>query len=106
MSARLTLHDYEVSKWLAGQDVPFYALVATAIRQADSDNALRLSVAFPQIAADLQARYNAPGGFLPGEEQCTGSCHDADRDDCVRCGSGTYALACADCRSYMAEDAR
>lgn len=61
-------YDYEVSKELAAADYPFYALVMAAMRKADSDNAAKLAAAFPDTAAELRARYNAPGGFLPYEQ--------------------------------------
>ena len=38
-----------------------------AMRQADSVNAAKLREAFPETWAELDARYNAPGGILPGE---------------------------------------
>ncbi len=61
-------YDYEASWRIAADGWPFYALVMAAIRQADSDNLARLTWAFPAVAAELRARYNAPGGLLPGEE--------------------------------------
>ncbi len=63
----LNLFDYERSKHIAALDEPFYALIAAAMRQADTDNMDRLTYVFPQVAADLKARYNAPGGELPGD---------------------------------------
>ena len=35
-----------------------------AMRKADSTNAAILRAAFPDVWADLQARYEAPGGVL------------------------------------------
>lgn len=61
-------HAYEVSRELSS-DVPFYALIMAAMRRADSMNAIALRAAFPEVWDELQARYNAPGGILPQEEQ-------------------------------------
>lgn len=62
----LSLYEYRESQGLDGR-YSFYALVAAAMRQADTDNMVRLTQAFPQVAKDLLARYNAPGGALAGE---------------------------------------
>lgn len=59
--------DYEASKVIGRNDFPFYALVMAAMRQADTGNLALLERAFPFVAAELRARYNAPGGALPGE---------------------------------------
>lgn len=61
-------YDYKVSQELAADDVPFYALVMAAMRRADTNNAERLQQAFPRVWAELQGRYNRPGGYLEGEE--------------------------------------
>jgi len=63
----MSVHEYRASTELAKHDVPFYALVMAAMRQADTDNANRLRAAFPATWQELQARYDAPGGLLPGE---------------------------------------
>lgn len=63
----MSLFDYEVSKVLAVADYPFHALVMAAMRQADTTNLGRLQLAFPDVWAELQARYNAPGGILDDE---------------------------------------
>ncbi len=62
-------YDYEVSKHIAAKDFPFYALIMAAMRQADPANLGELQMAFPTVYTELQARYNAPGGFLPDEQQ-------------------------------------
>ena len=61
-------HSYEMGRTLAKQDWPFYALIQAAMRRADTQNLRALQSAFPETWADLDARYNAPGGLLPGEE--------------------------------------
>ena len=66
----MSLYEYAVSKQLSdqhGQDAPFYALIMAAMRQADSVNVVALRAAFPETYAELDARYNAPGGVLPSE---------------------------------------
>jgi len=59
--------DYEMSKKIAMEDYPFYALIMAAMRQADTMNSQKLQMAFPQVYQELHARYNAPGGKLEGE---------------------------------------
>lgn len=63
----MTRYDYEVSKMLVSNDPPFGALIMAAYRKADSFNASVLARDFPEIVTELQARYNAPGGILPGD---------------------------------------
>jgi hypothetical protein len=60
-------YDYKVGQQLDLQDVPFYALIQAAMRRADTDNSIALRLAFPDVWDELWARYNAPGGLLPGE---------------------------------------
>jgi hypothetical protein len=61
--------DYVIArKLLLLHDPPFYALIQAAMRKADSGNAVRLWRAFPEVWVELNARYNAPGGKLPGDE--------------------------------------
>ena len=60
-------YDYEMSKHISAEDYPFYALIMAAMRQADSGNLYSLREAFPSVLSELQVRYNAPGGLLPGE---------------------------------------
>jgi hypothetical protein len=64
----MSRYDYQVSKHIAAQDYPFYALIMAAARKADTLNEAKLIEAFPDAVRELQARYNAPGGILPGEE--------------------------------------
>ena len=63
----MSLYDYRKSQELSAEDPPFYALIMAAMRQADSVNADMLAEAFPMTRRELQARYNAPGGVLPGD---------------------------------------
>lgn len=61
----MSQHDYEESKRIKGRGESFYGLLMAAMRTADTDNFERLTAAFPDVAAELQARYDAPGGVLP-----------------------------------------
>jgi hypothetical protein len=72
----MSWYDYQVSKGLARENYPFYALIMTAMRQADTDNSVLLQQAFPHIWVELQRRYNAPAGVLPGDSG-EGSAHTA-----------------------------
>lgn len=63
-----SLHNYRQSLEISGRDPSFYSLLFSLLRKADSENYGRLVAAFPQAAAEFQARYDAPGGVLPGEE--------------------------------------
>lgn len=64
----MTFFDYKAGQQIAAMGFPFAALIQAAMRQADSVNKIELQTAFPADWADLQARYNAPGGILPGED--------------------------------------
>jgi hypothetical protein len=63
----MSYYDYKVGLQISAKDYPFYALIQAAMRQADTDNFAKLKEAFPKVWADLDARYHAPGGVLPGE---------------------------------------
>lgn len=63
----MSLYDYERSRGLARQDVPFYALIMAAYRKADSRNTVLIEAAWPEIAREFRQRYDAPGGRLPTE---------------------------------------
>lgn len=64
----MSLYDYKAAKALNRDRPPFYALIMAAMMRGDSDIAEKLSRAFPDVWAEWQARYGAPGGFLPGEK--------------------------------------
>lgn len=61
----MSLYDYKASQELSGK--PFYALLMAAFREADGFNFEKLQQAFPEVYAELQARYDAPAGLLIGE---------------------------------------
>ena len=65
----MSLFDYQQGMRLAMASYPFYALIQAAMRGADTDNLGKLKTAFPDIWDELQKRYNAPGGLLPGERR-------------------------------------
>ena len=46
----------------------FQSCIEAAMRLADSENIIRLNTAWPEIYAELAARYHAPGGRLPNED--------------------------------------
>lgn len=55
---------YTASRDLVDDDPSFYGLLMAAMRKADTRNAETLRRAFPEVWADLQARYDAPAGVL------------------------------------------
>ena len=63
----MSLHEYQESAKVELAGHPFYAIIMTAMRQADSQNIERLRQAFPDTWEELRARYDSPGGVLPGE---------------------------------------
>jgi len=62
----MSLYDYQASRQVSG--MPFYALIMAAMRRADTENLAKLQAVWPDVWAELDARYNAPGGLLAGEE--------------------------------------
>ena len=64
----MSYHDYRLSQGIAAADPSFDSLIMAAYRKADTRNAEKLKAAFPEIVQELQARYDAPGGYI-GEER-------------------------------------
>ncbi|MBI1757999.1 MAG: hypothetical protein HYR62_02005 [Actinobacteria bacterium] len=60
-------HSYRLSGQIAAAYDDFYALLMACMRKADTDNARALRAMWPDVWAELQARYNAPAGLLDGE---------------------------------------
>jgi len=65
--------EYEASKKLSLKACElegnaFYSLLFAAMREADSSNLQKLTLAFPEAFNEFIGRYQAPGGFLPGEQ--------------------------------------
>lgn len=71
MSGRVGLIDFHAGVKLAHTDPPFYGLLTALLMRADSLNAARLRAAFPDDCAEIQARYDAPGGALTDAERET-----------------------------------
>ena len=63
----MSFYDYKAGAKFAVDDISFYGLIQAAMRRADTANLSKLCRAWPEVWAELQARYNAPGGLLPGE---------------------------------------
>lgn len=63
----MSYHEYLVGGRPQAEDVPFYALIQAAMRRADTDNLIKLRRCWPEVWAELQTRYHAPDGTLPGE---------------------------------------
>jgi len=63
----MSKYDYDKSREIAAQDYPFYALIMAAMRKADDVNISLLKSCWPEVFQELRERYNAPGGYLPGE---------------------------------------
>jgi hypothetical protein len=62
-------YDYEKSKEISKEDPPFASLIMSAGRKADTGNFNKLKLMFPEIINELEKKYYAPGGILPGEEE-------------------------------------
>ena len=63
----MSYHDYRVGQEIVVDDPSFAAIIQAAMRKAGGDNLDILKAGWPNIWRDLQARYEAPGGLLPGE---------------------------------------
>ena len=63
--------DYTTSQQIVAKDYTFYALIMAAMRQADANNLTELKEAFPSTYDELMNRYDAPGGFIAGEDGLT-----------------------------------
>ena len=60
-------YEYMVGRELEAKDIPFYALIQAAMRRADTGNLYKLQTVFSQVWAELQERYDTPGGYLKEE---------------------------------------
>jgi hypothetical protein len=63
----MSRYDYQSSAAIEMECFPFRALLMAAMRQAPPHDFTKLQDAFPDVWAEYAARYNAPGGYLPGE---------------------------------------
>jgi hypothetical protein len=73
MEIKIGIYAYREGIELA-KHIDFYPALVAAMILADTDNAAALKRAFPEAAAELQTRYDAPGGLLPftGERDLEG----------------------------------
>jgi hypothetical protein len=62
------LHSYLVALRISKDDPPFYSLIAAAMLKADTHNTAKLRMAWPELWAEVQRRYNARGGELPEDK--------------------------------------
>lgn len=58
----------QFARRLVDEDHSFTALFFAATRRADTINTALLQAVSPELYRQMQARYNAPGGLLPGED--------------------------------------
>ncbi len=63
----MSLYSYEMSRKLLEGDPPFYSLIMAAMRKADTQNAIKLQTAFPEVWDELYERYWTPGGLIASE---------------------------------------
>lgn len=63
----MSLHAYKVSQEISKENPPFSALIMAAMRKADTQNAVKLRLAFPEIYDELEERYWTPGGLIASE---------------------------------------
>ena len=63
----MSFDEYHEGRRIAAQNYPFYAIIQAAMRQADTDNLQKLKQEWPEVWEDLDKRWHAPGGYLPGE---------------------------------------
>lgn len=61
-------YEYIRSLDVESEDYPYYSLIMAAMRKADTLNAHKLRTCWPEVWNEVQARYDAPGGYLPGEQ--------------------------------------
>lgn len=61
------LYDYKLAEQLANSAPPVDSLIMAAVMRADSANLARLTSVFPELVAETDARYRAPGGRLDNE---------------------------------------
>lgn len=65
----MSLHEYLTSRALERLDPPWYAMLMTLMRRADSTNLDKLRAAWPDVWRELLARHNAPGGLIEGDTE-------------------------------------
>lgn len=65
----MSLFDYRWSQKAGESDPPFYGLMMAMIRKADSTNLAKLRLCWPEVVAEFERRYFAPGGELPEDSE-------------------------------------
>lgn len=65
----MAIWDYRKSLELDKSDPSFLALLFALMRKADSINTQKLQALWPEEWAEMQQRYNSPGGLLPHERE-------------------------------------
>lgn len=83
----MSRHDYERSARLATGGDSFTALIMAAMRRADTQNADMLKASWPDEWAELQERYNAPGGFTKAEATAMEAHADDTKPKIFICGA-------------------
>lgn len=76
----MSRRDYEEAKVIRFEDHSIYALLMAAMMKADSYNSVKLQEAYPALWDELQERYYAPGGYLPGEREEKDAQHTTPAD--------------------------
>ncbi len=92
----MSYYDYKQSVYIELKQYPFYAIIMAAMRQADTPNLAMLESCWPETWAELQARYNAPDGLLPGEERPKATCGSLmSEEDKIALGIGNWDPKCS-----------
>lgn len=63
----MSLHGFRAAVAMVKRDEPFYGMIMAAMMKADNDNLHSLKGCWPEVWAELDARYHAPGGLLECE---------------------------------------
>jgi len=64
----MSLHGFRAACDMVKRDEPFYGIIMAAMMKADDNNLHFLKGCWPEVWAELDARYHARGGLLEGEE--------------------------------------
>lgn len=65
----MSLHGFRAALDMVKRDEPFYGIIMAAMLKADDVNKTYLKMIYPLVWAELEARYHAPGGLLPEEQE-------------------------------------
>lgn len=63
----MSLYAFKVALQLEKDNTDFYGLIMAAMMRADDFNLIKLKREWLQVWAELEHRYNAPQGLMPGE---------------------------------------